>query len=61
MSTEQANITAAIMQAAAEAARVVLQAMAVDGAENSTRHGETQKAGPNSWTHCYVRQWSVYF
>ena len=38
--------TGAIVQALAEEARAVVQAMAAAGAENSTRHGGTQTWGP---------------
>ena len=41
MATKQTNTSKAIMQAAADAARVALQAMAVAWAENSTRHEVT--------------------
>ena len=46
MAIEQTNITEAIAQAVAEAARVAVQAMAVAGVENSKRHEGTQNAGP---------------
>ena len=46
MATEQTNITEAIVQAVAGAARVTLQAMAVAGAENSIGHTGAQNAGP---------------
>ena len=46
MATEQTNITEAIVQVTAGAARVAVQSTAVAGAENSTRHEGTQNAGP---------------
>ena len=46
MATEQTNITEAIVQAVAKAARVAVQAMAMTKAENSTRHEGTQNVRP---------------
>ena len=46
MATEETNIAQAIVQAAAEAAMVAVQAMAMAGAENSTRHKGKQNGGP---------------
>ena len=45
MATQQAYITYVIVQAMAEAARTVVQAMAVAQAENSTRQEGKQNAG----------------
>ena len=42
MATQQANITEAVAQAVVDAARVAVQAMALDTAENNTRHEVTQ-------------------
>ena len=46
MATEQTNIIVAIVQAAAEAARAMVQTMAAVRAVNSTRHKGTQSMGP---------------
>ena len=46
MATQQTNITEAIVQPVAKAARAVVQAMDVAGVENSTRHEGTQNVGP---------------
>ena len=42
----QTNIAEAIAKVVAEAARVVVQAVVVTGAENSMRHEGTQNVGP---------------